>query len=133
MTARVRGEAAGTSAPALALVEAAGIEPASKVLRKERWRATSVPRLDSPPNPLPLRVPWSPLQSPTERYGGAQTGFIGLGGRDRGWTCSYPDERTRHIPFASETMTQGQGRAVHRRSSHGSHIPLFEVFETPAR
>ena len=26
------------------MVEAAGIEPASKVLRKERWRATSVAR-----------------------------------------------------------------------------------------
>jgi hypothetical protein len=60
-------------------LEAAGIEPASKVSRKERWRATSVARarfsaesvapsspLESPP------VPWSPPQSWRQSGDGAK-------------------------------------------------------------
>jgi hypothetical protein len=52
------------------VVEAAGIEPASKVWRKERWRATSVARArisaESVAHSSPLEsptVPWSPPQS----------------------------------------------------------------------
>ena len=52
------------------MVEAAGIEPASKVLRKERWRATSVAKARfsaefvAPSSPLESpTVPWSPPQS----------------------------------------------------------------------
>ena len=52
------------------LVEAAGIEPASRFKRKERWRATSVARVRfsaesvAPSSPLESpTVPWSPPQS----------------------------------------------------------------------
>ena len=52
------------------MVEAAGIEPASTVKRKERWRATSVARArfsaESVASSIPLEsppVPSSPLES----------------------------------------------------------------------
>ena len=45
-------------------IGAAGIEPASMFKRKSDGTRRPLPGLDSPPNPLPLRVPWSPLQSP---------------------------------------------------------------------
>src|SRR6266850_6480648 len=59
-----------------AVVKAAGIEPASKVLRKERWRATSVvgarfsAECVAPPSPLESpTVPPPVLETFWRRYG----------------------------------------------------------------
>ncbi len=57
-------ERKGRAKRASRMVEAAGIEPASMVFRKERWRATSDDSRRQSVAKSRFRVPWSPLKSP---------------------------------------------------------------------